>query len=291
MLRSIFLIPFLVIPLTTFATQGETNNPNVKAISVPIKLVDATVAAVNGEPILLSDVKLYRLLFPHTSPKEALQRLIDIYTVAQYAQARGISIPPQKINEIVENFASSQGMTVDQLYKELEKAGLGGSVFTNFLEKYNLYIAAIQLFVLKPLHENKEKLELLIAERTKEVPLYELTILKIPKKVAEKYTDLLVSEDINKISQTLGIKPINLTVEAQALKPQIRETVKRLSPGQVDFAEDKNYLYVVKLNGIKYKHFGDKEKIIKQIEEEKIKEFVQRLEKEAVIKLLIKDNS
>jgi hypothetical protein len=80
-------------------------------------------------------------------------------------------------------------------------------------------------------------------------------------------------------------------VEAQALKPQIRETVKRLSPGQVDFAEDKNYLYVVKLNGIKYKHFGDKEKIIKQIKEEKIKEFVQRLEKEAVIKLLIKEDS
>jgi hypothetical protein len=59
----------------------------------------------------------------------------------------------------------------------------------------------------------------------------------------------------------------------------------------VDFAEDKKFLYVVKLKGIKYKHFGDKEKIIRQIEEEKIKEFVQNLEKEAVIKLLIKENS
>ena len=252
------------------------------------QLTDQTVAVVNGEPILLSDIRLYQLLFGERDFKRALDKLINIYLVAQYAQSQGLQIPPQKVSKIVEHFARSQGITVEQLYRELEKMGLGGAVFNNFIEKYNLYIGAIELFVLKPLRENKGQLELLIAAREpKAEPVYTLEILRIPKEVAEKNEELLLSMDIQKVAKELNLEPIKITTPLRALKPQIAQTVKRLSPGQTDFAEDRNYLYLVKVDKVEYKiPKGAREKIVKQIEEEKIEEFIKSLKENSVIKIL-----
>ena len=277
-----FISLIIALPLGTFAQ----NTP--KKVWV---LTEETVAVVNKEPILLSDVKLYQLLFGVKDFKTALERVIDIYLVSQYAKERGLSIPPQKIGEIVSNFAKSQGLTVEELYIRLQKLSLGGSAFNNFIERYNLYVGAINIFVLKPLYENKEELSLLIASRLKNVqPYYTVEILKIPKSVAEKNEDLLLSMDIKKISQKLGISPIKLTAKLQDLKPQIAEVVKRLSPQKSDFAEDKDFLYLVKLEGVSYKFDeAEKQKVIKQIEEEKVSEFINSLKREAVIKVLINE--
>jgi len=255
-----------------------------------LKLVDGTFAVVNGEPILLSDIKLYQLLFGIKDFKKALNQLIDIYVVAQYAQSKGIEIPPQKLEQILENFARSQHISVEKLYQELNKVGLGGSVFKNFLEKYNLYVTAIQIFVLKPLHENKDMLNLLLEEKAKTEPIYEIEILRIPKKVAEKKMELLITKDITKISKTLNVEPIELQAGLKELKPYLAEVVKKLKPGKVDFAEDDKYLYVVKLKSIKY-GIPNKEELIKQIEQEKIKEFVKQLREQSTITILINEGN
>jgi DNA-binding Lrp family transcriptional regulator len=280
--KLLWLFPFAFLLLTVGFAQN--NNPQGEWI-----LTEETVAVVNGEPILLSDVRLYRLLFGVKDFKTALDRLIDIYLVSQYAKERGLSIPPQKVEEIISQFAQSQGITVEELYRRLQKLHLGGSVFTNFIERYNLYVGAINLFVLKPLYENKEELSLLVASRLKKAqPYYTVEILKIPKSVAEKNEDLLLSMDIQKISQRLGISPIKLTARLEDLKPQIAQVVKRLSPQKVDFAEDKDFLYLVKLVGISYKtDEEERQRVIKEIEAERIKKFIDSLRKESVVKILV----
>jgi len=280
--KLLWLFPFTFLLLTVGFAQN--NNPQGEWI-----LTEETVAVVNGEPILLSDVRLYQLLFGVKDFKTALDRLIDIYLVSQYAKERGLSIPPQKVEEIISQFAQSQGITVEELYRRLQKLHLGGSVFTNFIERYNLYVGAINLFVLKPLYENKEELSLLVASRLKKAqPYYTVEILKIPKSVAEKNEDLLLSMDIKKIFQRLGISPIKLTARLEDLKPQIAQVVKRLSPQKVDFAEDKDFLYLVKLVGISYKTDGEeRQRVIKEIEAERIKKFIDSLRKESVVKILV----
>jgi len=280
--KLLWLFPFAFLLLTVGFAQN--NNPQGEWI-----LTEETVAVVNGEPILLSDVRLYRLLFGVKDFKTALDRLIDIYLVSQYAKERGLSIPPQKVEEIISQFAQSQGITVEELYRRLQKLHLGGSVFTNFIERYNLYVGAINLFVLKPLYENKEELSLLVASRLKKAqPYYTVEILKIPKAVAEKNEDLLLSMDIQKISQRLGISPIKLTARLEDLKPQIAQVVKRLSPQKVDFAEDEDFLYLVKLVGISYKtDEEERQRVIKEIEAERIKKFIDSLRKESVVKILV----
>jgi parvulin-like peptidyl-prolyl isomerase len=280
--KLLLFIPFSLILLTV----GFAQNTLKKEEWI---LTEETVAVVNGEPILLSDVRLYQLLFGVKDFKTALERLIDIYLVSQYAKERGLSIPPQKVEEIISQFAQSQGLTVEELYKRLQKLHLGGSVFTNFIERYNLYVGAIKLFVLNPLYRNKEELSLLVASRLKNAqPYYTVEILKIPKAVAEKNEDLLLSMDFKKISQKLGISPIKLTARLEDLKPQIAQVVKRLTPNKVDFAEDKDFLYLVKLVGISYQtDEEERQRVIKEIEAEKIKEFIDSLRKEAVVKILI----
>jgi tRNA nucleotidyltransferase/poly(A) polymerase len=268
--------------------SNSTNNTNASPQTGNIKLVDGIIAVVNGEPILLSDVRLYQLLFGIKDFHKALDQLIDIYVVAQYAKSKGIEIPPQKLERILEHFAKTQHISVEKLYEELNKMGLGGSVFKNFLEKYNLYVAAIQIFVLKPLHENKDMLNLLLEQKSKTEPVYEIEIVKIPKKVAEKNMNILITKDINKISETLKVSPVKIEASLKELKPHLAEVVKRLKPGKVDFAEDEKYLYVVKLDKVKYE-IPNKEELIKQIEQEKIKEFVKQLREQSNITILIEE--
>ena len=284
MVRQFFLLlsVFLITALPLMGGEGKIQTQS------GWQLVDETVAVVNGEPILLSDVKLYMLLFGERDFTKALNKLINIYLVAQYTESKGLQIPPQEVNRIVENFAKSQGITVAKLYGELQRVGLGGSVFNNFIEKYNLYVNGIRLFVLKPLLSNKGELELLIAAKApKAKPVYTVEILPIPKKVAEKNEDLLLSMDIEKISKKLGITPIRLTATPEELKPSIAKVVKRLSEGQTDFAEDKDNIYLVKVLKVEYKTpKGSREKILKRIEEEKIEEFIKTLRENSVVKIL-----
>ena len=284
MVRKLFLLlsVFLITALPLMGGEGKTQTQS------GWQLVDETVAVVNGEPILLSDIKLYMLLFGERDFTKALNKLINIYLVAQYTESKGLQIPPQEVNRIVENFAKSQGITVAKLYEELQRVGLGGTVFNNFIEKYNLYVNGIRLFVLKPLLSNKGELELLIAAKApKAKPVYTVEILPIPKKVAEKNEDLLLSMDIEKISKKLGITPIRLAATPEELKPSIAKVVKRLSEGQTDFAEDKDNIYLVKVLKVEYKTpKGSREKILKRIEEEKIEEFIKTLRENSVVKIL-----
>ena len=252
------------------------------------QLVDETVAIVNGEPILASDIKLYMVLFGVNDPKEALKKLEEIYLVAQYAQQKGLTVTPKQASEMVLNFAKRQGISLEQLYRELSNLGLGSSVFQNFLIKYNLYVAAIELFVVKPLMEDKERLELLIATKMpQEQPYYTVEILKIPKNLAEKNADLLVSSDIQTVAHKLGLTPIKVTVNPNNLKPQLAQVIKRLQPGQSDFAEDKDYLYMVKVDKIELRVPPDARRMaLEKIKREKIREFIEKLKREAVIKQL-----
>jgi len=268
----------------TFPLQGAETKSSSK-----YKLVDETVAIVNGEPILASDVKIYMLLFGINDPQKALKDLENIYLVVQYAESRGLTVNLKQAQQMVLNFAKSQGISLEQLYKELQKVGLGGSVFQNFLVKYNLYKASIELFVLKPLLEDKETLDFLIAEKLpKAQPYYTIELLKIPKKIAEKKADLLVSADIKKISQKLGFDILKLTVNPNNLKPQLARVIKRLKAGQTDFAEDKNYIYLVKVDKIEFKIPQDaRQKALEEIKKEKIEAFIKKLKNEAIIKELV----
>ena len=277
----------LICAFLTLSSFGGTLNGGNKPYWI---LADETVAVVNNEPILYTDVKLYQLLFNDPSFEDALNKVITINVVAQYALQQGLDIPSSKLSEIVQKFAKSQGLTVEQLYKILQERGLGGLVFQNFIYKYNLYVGAVQVFVLQPLLKNKAELENLIALYSKKAqPYYKLEILKIPLKVAEENTDLLVSLDFQKISKKLGIKPITITAKPNELSPSIAKVVKRLRKGQTDFAQENGYIYLIKVLNVEYKISPeDRKRILAKIEEEKINEFIKNLKNEAVIKILDK---
>jgi Txe/YoeB family toxin of Txe-Axe toxin-antitoxin module len=276
LLKTLLVFGFSLTPLGVF------NLP----VTHSWELVDETVAVVNGEPILMSDIKLYALLFGEKDPKKALDKLINIYLVAQYAESRGLEIPPKKVQEIVENFAKSQGISIAKFYEELQKYGLGGAVFNNFIKKYNLYVGAIQFFVIKPLKENKE-LDLLIGAKVQAKPLYRLKILAIPKKVAEKHEDLLLTKDIDKIAKKLHLEPNEITAKPDELKPQFASVVRRLKKGQTDFAEDQKNLYLVEVEDIKYEiPQEEKQKAYQEIVNERIEDFIRNLKKNSVIKIV-----
>ena len=254
-----------------------------------IQLVEATLAVVNKEPILFSDLRLYQLLFQISDAKKALEKLIDIYLVSQYAKERGVKIPPQKIQEIIRDFARSMGLSEEQFYQSLEEENLGGSVFANFIEKYNLYLATINYFVVQPLLKNKEELNYLIAKYSHSKPIYDFIVLRIPKKIAEKNLDLLASGNIEEIEKKLNVKAIEMQASLSEIKPSFAKVIKKFHhPNQYDFIEDKDYIYLLKLKAIHYKPIANKEEILKKIKEEKIKEFVKNLKKNAIIKILVK---
>jgi len=254
-----------------------------------IQLEEATLAVVNKEPILFSDLRLYQLLFQISDAKKALEKLIDIYLVSQYAKERGVKIPPQKIQEIIRDFARSMGLSEEQFYQSLEEENLGGSVFANFIEKYNLYLATINYFVVQPLLKNKEELNYLIAKYSHSKPIYDFVVLRIPKKIAEKNLDLLASGNIEEIEKKLNVKAIEMQASLSEIKPSFAKVIKKFHhPNQYDFIEDKDYIYLLKLKAIHYKPIANKEEILKKIKEEKIKEFVKNLKKNAIIKILVK---
>jgi hypothetical protein len=252
------------------------------------QLSDETVASVNGYPILYTDVKLYQLLFNGSSFKTALQGVIDIYVVSQYATSKGISIPYKKLQEAIEHFAKTQGLSVDQLYKLLEQNGISAEAFKNFIYRYNLYVGAIQFFVIKPLLSDRERLKQLIGLEAANKPLkYELELLKIPLKVAERNTDLLATLNFNLISKRLGIEPISLTVSVQEVSKRFASLLKRMKPGETNFFQEGNFLYIIHLKQT-FRELSpvQERKLIAKIEEEKIEEFVQKLRNEAVIRII-----
>ncbi len=251
-------------------------------------LSDETVAAVNGYPILYTDVRLYQLLFNENSFENALQRVIDIYAVSQYAISKGMSIPSKKLQEVIEHFAKTQGLSVDELYKLLEQNGISAEAFKNFIYRYNLYVGAIQFFVIKPLLSDRERLKQLIGLEAANKPLkYKLELLKIPLKVAEKNTDLLATLNFNLISKRLGIEPISLIVSAQEVSKRFASLLKRMKPGETNFFQEGNFLYIVRLKTT-FRELSptQEQKLIAKIEEEKIEEFVQKLRNEAVIRII-----
>jgi len=281
----------LLSALGAFCLLTAAGPPAGAETPAGFELVEETVAVVNGEPILLSDVRLYQLLFGEKDFRKAVERLVEVYLVAQYAAERGLEIPPQKVWEMVENFAAAQGTTVERLYADLQRLGLGGAVFQNFLVKYNLYLGALQLFVIKPLTENEQELELLLAAKTPEsVPVYELEILKVPKEVAVKRSDVLVGMDFEKVSEELGLEPVELRVRPEDLKPEIARVVRRLKPGQTDFAEDQNFIYLVKLKAVSYETPPDaKERALEELKRERVERFVKKLKEQAVVKVLVSE--
>ena len=113
--------------------------------------------------------------------------------------------------------------------------------------------------------------------------------MRIPKKIAEKNLDLLASGNIEEIEKKLNVKAIEMQASLSEIKPSFAKVIKKFHhPNQYDFIEDKDYIYLLKLKAIHYKPIANKEEILKKIKEEKIKEFVKNLKKNAIIKILVK---
>ncbi|WP_461831801.1 SurA N-terminal domain-containing protein, partial [Aquifex sp.] len=112
-------------------------------------LIDKVVASVNGEPILESDIRMAKLYYGMKDKKKIIERLIEINLIYQYMVSRGIHIPDSKIDEILKDIAKKNGISVEELVKELRNHGLTLEDFKEFLRKDLIATVGLREYLLK----------------------------------------------------------------------------------------------------------------------------------------------
>lgn len=127
-------------------------------------VVERIVAVVGDRPILLSDLRLrarpFLLQIQQRVPPGAqraaaeskmfsdlIERMIEEELEAQAAERANITVTSEEIENAFRNIASSQGLTVEQLFAEARKTGLGEQDYRDEIKRQILEGKMLQLRV------------------------------------------------------------------------------------------------------------------------------------------------
>ncbi|GAB6065026.1 SurA N-terminal domain-containing protein [Aquifex pyrophilus] len=250
-------------------------------------LIDKVVASVNGEPILESDVKMAELYYGMKDRKSILERLIEVNLIYQYMVSRGISIPDNKIDEILKDIARRNGLSVEELAKELKKYGLTLKDFKDFLRKDLIATVGLREYLLKQVSVTDVELELAKLKKGKVKVKKEIELLILPKEKGKELLNLLGSEvNLKGLSEKLGGAYQRLMVEKGELIKELDKQVWKAKKGELVFAEDDKNIYVVKILKTHTEVEGvDTEKLKEEILQKKLEEAYRKLLRE------LKENS
>ena len=247
------------------------------------KLVDKVIASVNGEPILLSDLKMAEIYYGIHDKNELLKKLIEVNLFYQYLVQRGIDIPDEKVDELVRNIARANGISVEELAKELNKQELTLKDFKELLKKDLIATAGLREYLLRNIKVSEVELELAKLKKGNLKIRKRIEIVSVPKEKAKKVENLLTDLNINleELAEKVEGHYQILSVEKGDLIKELDERVWKAKKGELIFAEDDKNIYILRVLGEEKVTEGvDEEKLKQEILAKKFQEEYQKLKEE-----------
>jgi len=253
-------------------------------ISFPFgKLIDRVVASVNNEPILESDLRMAELYYGVKDKKQLLNRLIEINLVYQFLAQKGINIPDEKVDEIVQHIAKTNGMTPQELAKELSKYGLTLQDFREFIKKELIATEGLREYLRRKIELSEIELELAKLKEGKLKVKKRIELVTVPKEKGKELLKEIETGNLNlrELADKLGGDYQTLEVEKGDLIKELDEQVWKSKEGDVIFAEDKDRIYVVKVGKTLTEVTGvNEEELKRKLLARKFKEEYEKLLKE-----------
>ena len=247
------------------------------------KLIDKVVASVNGEPILLSDLKMAEIYYGIHDKSELLKRLIEVNLFYQYLTKKGINIPDEKVDELVKKIAKSNGMSLEELVEKLNKYDLTLKDFKELLKKDLIATAGLREYLIRNIKISEIELELAKLKKGLLKVKKKIELVSIPKQRAKEVEMLLTGLDIDlkALAKKVGGHYQILSVEKGDLIKELDERVWKAKKGELLFAEDNKNLYILRVLGeVKEAEGVNEEELKREILAKKLKEEYQKLKEE-----------
>ena len=131
---SLSLLACFVSSSPALADAGETGRARLRSDAGTSDVVDMTVAAVDGQPILLSELKATMRMNGKSMAKEAdifseaslqtLRQIIQERIIKAEAESVGVSVSEQDIDGYQEEVRARTGLPKDQFFAEMSRQGL-----------------------------------------------------------------------------------------------------------------------------------------------------------------------
>lgn len=247
------------------------------------KLIDSVVASVNGEPILLSDLKMAELYYGINDREELLKRLIEVNLFYQFLVQQGINVPDERVDELVKRIAHTNGMTLEELVRELNKQGLTLKDFKELLKKDLIATAGLREYLLRKIKVSEVELELVKLKKGYLKIKKKIELVSVPKDKAKEVEELLtdLNIDLEELAKKVGGHYQIISVEKGDLIKELDERVWKAKKGELIFAEDERNIYILRVLGEEKVTEGvDEEQLKQEILAKKLQEEYQRLKEE-----------
>ncbi len=213
------------------------------------QLVDRVVANVNGEPILMSELRLAEKFYSALDSKALLDLLIEKHLIAEFLKSRGYRVPPEYLKEALSNMAKSGGKSVAELEGELAREGFTLKELEHLVE-LEIYSSAVFMeFLKRRVRVSEVEVELERLKKGEVEFLKEIELLVIGKDRKDEVLRLIASGNVEprKMGDELGLPVEVLKVRKGELVKELDREVWRTKEGGIAVAEDGENLYVARV--------------------------------------------
>lgn len=218
------------------------------ALSFSATLVDRVVASVNSEPILESDIRMGMIYYGIADRRQVLGKLVEDMLVYQFLTSRGMQVPPQVIEEALQEIAKANGTTLEGIARELAKDGLTLEDLKRFLEREIIATQGLRAFLERDVRVSEVELQLEKLKGGNVRVIREVELLVVDRKDEEKLKRLFQPErSLEEIAKALGLQTERLRVGKGELVEVLDTEVWKAIPGQLVFAEDKDHIYIARV--------------------------------------------
>ncbi len=261
-------------------------------LSFSAVLVDKVVASVNSEPILESDLKMGMLYYGTSDKKQVLNRLVDDMLLYQFLVGRGLQVPPELIDEALQNIAKANKMSLEGIAQELAKEDLTLQDLRRFLERELLATQGLNAFLEREVKVSDMEIELERLKSGNVKVVREVELLVVDKKDEGKLKTLFdPRKSPEELAKEMGLSLEKLKVGRGELVEALDKEVWRANPGQVVFAEDQDHIYIAKVVSQEELTEGKsidqiKQEILLKKMEARRRDLLERLRKNSFIKIV-----
>ncbi|HIQ30873.1 MAG TPA: peptidylprolyl isomerase [Aquifex aeolicus] len=258
------------------------------------ELLDRVVANVNGEPVLESELSLASLFYGEKDRSKLLNILIDKRLIAQFLRERGLSIPADYIERLVDNLARSSKKSVEELYRDLYSEGITPGDLRSFLEMEVSSTLGLEEYLRNRVSVSEIEIELELLKRGEVEFIKEVELLVVEKDRKDELLRLVgeIGGKLGDVAKGMGLKLERLRVKRGELVEAVDKEVWRAKEGELVVGEDDENIYMVRVVKTVRVFSGKsedeiREEIIKKKMEIEKRELVQELREKSFVEILL----
>jgi len=258
------------------------------------ELLDRVVANVNGEPVLESELSLASLFYGEKDRSKLLNILIDKRLIAQFLRERGLSIPADYIERLVDNLARSSKKSVEELYRDLYSEGITPGDLRSFLEMEVSSTLGLEEYLRNRVSVSEIEIELELLKRGEVEFIKEVELLVVEKDRKDELLKLVgeMGGKLGDVAKGMGLKLERLRVKRGELVEAVDKEVWRAKEGELVVGEDDENIYMVRVVKTVRVFSGKsedeiREEIIKKKMEIEKRELVQELREKSFVEILL----